>query len=130
MDVEWLILADAAQVVGNKLYLLGGGWDVLRAEAGFPVPQHCAVAASFAVPWSETNQQHAVQIEFITEDGQVLARVDSHFEVGRPPGIVPGQPQRVQLAAEMVLTLEQPGTYVVVARTAGREGRRVQFTVR
>ena len=30
MDVEWLILADAAQVNGNKLYLLEGGWDRLH----------------------------------------------------------------------------------------------------
>ena len=34
MEVEWLILADSAQVIGNKLYLLGGGWDQLAVNTG------------------------------------------------------------------------------------------------
>ena len=29
MEVDWLILADSAQVTGGKLYMLGGGWDRL-----------------------------------------------------------------------------------------------------
>ena len=33
MEIEWLILADSAQIVGNKLYLLGGGWDVAHGIA-------------------------------------------------------------------------------------------------
>ena len=45
MEIEWLILADAAQVTGNKLYLLGGGWDRLNVNRDFPVNQHCAIAA-------------------------------------------------------------------------------------
>jgi len=39
MEVEWLILADAAQVVGNKLYLMGGGWDKLTINNVFPADQ-------------------------------------------------------------------------------------------
>ncbi len=37
MDVEWLILADAAQVNGNKLYLLEGGWDRLTITRPLPL---------------------------------------------------------------------------------------------
>lgn len=128
MDVEWLILADGAQVVGGKLYLLGGGWSILSA-ASFPMQQRCALATALEVPWSETNQAHAVQIEVITEDGGSLATVDGRFEVGRPPGAPPGQPQRVQFAAELLLTFEHPGDFAVVARVNGHESRRVEFSV-
>src|SRR5688500_1930861 len=42
MEVEWLILADSAQVIGGKLFLLGGGWDVLTVNTSFPWQQRCA----------------------------------------------------------------------------------------
>jgi hypothetical protein len=129
MQVEWLILADSAQVVGNKLYLLGGGWDVLTVNTGFPVHQRCAVAAAFKVPWTETNQKHEVEIEIATEDGVTLAQVQGQFEVGRPAGLRPGQDQRVQMAAEFGLELAGPGGYVIIARVEGREGARVGFNV-
>ena len=32
-SIEWLILADAAEVVGGKLYLMGGGWDRLTVNS-------------------------------------------------------------------------------------------------
>ena len=27
MDIDYAIIADYAEVVGSKLYLMGGGWD-------------------------------------------------------------------------------------------------------
>ena len=129
MKVEWLILADAAQVVGNKLYLMGGGWDVLTVNSGFPVQRHFAIAASFRVPWNETNQRHDFEIEIATEDGETVGKMQGHFEVGRPPGIRLGQDQRTQIAAEMDLRLKSAGTYVIMARVQGHEEERVAFNV-
>ncbi|HEV8633688.1 MAG TPA: hypothetical protein VG370_05525 [Chloroflexota bacterium] len=88
MEVEWLILADAAQVLGGKLFLLGGGWDVLTVNSAFPLQQRCAVAVALRVPWNETNQRHQVEIEIEDEDGQhELFSVGAEVEVGRRPGI-------------------------------------------
>jgi len=91
MKIEWLILADAAQVVGGKLYLLGGGWDRLTVNKPFPVQQHCALALSIAVPWNETNQRHSFEVEIVAEDSATeqpksLMKMGGQFEVGRPPG--------------------------------------------
>lgn len=132
MEVEWLILADSAQVIGNKLYLLGGGWDVLHVGTGFPVQQQCAVALSVRVPWNETNQKHTVEVEGVseeisTEEPKRLFKVDGQFEVGRPTGIKPGQDQRVQLAIGVNLGLEGPGTNIIIARIEGQEMRRIHF---
>ena len=128
VEVEWLILADAAQVVGNKLYLMGGGWDVLTVNSAFPVQQHCALAASFRVPWSETNRPHSVEIEIQDDDGGRLMQATAQVEIGRPPGMAP-QPQRVQIAADMLLEFKRPGTYVVIARVEGQSSERVPFRV-
>jgi hypothetical protein len=134
MEVEWLILADAAQVVGAKLYLLGGGWDRLTVNRAFPVDQRCALALSIIVPWNETNQKHSFEVEIISEDNTTeetksLVKVGGQFEVGRPPGIRQGQEQRFQLALDMTLRIETAGTKTVIARIEGQEMRRLEFTV-
>jgi hypothetical protein len=129
VNVDWLILADAAQVTGGKLYLLGGGWDVLNVNQLFPVTRHCGVAAAFTVPWDQTNMRHNVEIEIQDDDGNDLAKIQGQFEVGRPPGIPVGMTQRTQIAAEMALTFKKPGNYVIIARIEGIESRRVHFRV-
>lgn len=134
MEVEWIILADSAQVVGNKLYLLGGGWDVLSSQRGLPFQQRCSVAVSIKVPWNETNQKHGFEIEMLSEDEQTeeprsMMKAAGQFEVGRPAGIPSGQDQRVQLAMDMILKIESAGPKIVVARIDGAEARRTRFYV-
>ena len=129
MEVEWLILADYAEVVGNKLYLMGGGWDVLTVNSEFPAKHRSAVAASFKVPWNETNQRHNVEIEIATQDGNTLAKAGGQFEVGRPAGIPAGQDQRWQLALNIEMTFEHPGTFVIIARVEEQEMTRSHFNV-
>jgi hypothetical protein len=129
MRVEWLILADHAEIVGGKLYLMGGGWDVLTVNTGFPLTRPVGLAAAFSVPWNETNQRQNVEIEIQTEDGQSVGKVSAQFEVGRPAGIKSGQDQRLQVAATVPLNLPAPGTYVIVARVEGEEQARVPFNV-
>ena len=127
--IEWLILADAAQVVGNKLFLLGGGWDVLNVHQPLPIQHVMAVALSVKVPWHQTNQRHHVELEIVTDDGDKLATIGGFIEMGRPPGIRPGQEQRSQLAFNIGLKLEKPGMYVIVGRLEGDEQARTHFTV-
>jgi hypothetical protein len=129
-SVEWLILADAAQVVGGKLYLLGGGWDMLVVAAGatFPIRQTCALAAALRVPWNETNRPCPVEILVQDEDGAAIVYLRTEKEVGRPPGLPRGSSQRVQYALGLDLSLPHPGTYVVIARAAEQE-RRISLRV-
>ncbi|MHB8574130.1 MAG: DUF6941 family protein [Dehalococcoidia bacterium] len=129
MEVEWLILADAAQVVGEKLFLMGGGWDKLLINTTLPVQQPIAVAVAFRVPWNETNRPATAEIEFQTEDGQVVAKVAGQLETSRPAGTPAGQPQRVQLAVNATLQIERMGTYVIIARVEGADERRTVFNV-
>ena len=94
-----LLLADSAQVVGGKLYLLGGGWSAIG-----PDPTPFAFAMLIEVPWNEANQRFRFKLELLSEDGQPVAMptpqgeqplvLDGAFEVGRPPQL-PLEPDRV-----------------------------------
>ena len=98
-----LLLADSAQAVGGKLYVLGGGWSIIG-----PDPAPMALAIKIEVPWSETNVRHSVEVQLLTADGEPVTAdgaagpepisVRADFEVGRPPGLKPGTPIDVPLA--------------------------------
>lgn len=90
-----MMLADSAQAVGGKLYILGGGWSVTG-----PQPCPSAIAVLVAVPWNETNRKHRIKVELLdadyrpvlvpTPEGNAPMLISGEFEVGRPPGIIPG----------------------------------------
>ena len=98
-----MMLADSAQSVGGKLYILGGGWSVTG-----PGPCPSALAVLVSVPWNETNRKHRLKMDLLDEDyrpvllptpdGAVPLTIQNEFEVGRPPGIVPGSSIEVPFA--------------------------------
>jgi hypothetical protein len=129
--IEWMMLADAAQVTNNKLYVLGGGWERLTVSSDFPVRQRCSLALAFSVPWAETNQRNAFAVRIVDEDGkEAHGAINGHFETGRPAGLQPGAEQRVQVAIDMTLNLEKEGVYVIEANLAEQDTGRLTFTVR
>lgn len=131
MKIEWMMLADAAQVTNNKLYVLGGGWERLSVSSDFPLRQRASLALAFSIPWAETNQRHAFTVRIMNEDGkEVHGAINGHFETGRPAGLAPGADQRVQAAIDLTLNLEAEGVYVVEATLAEVETSRTTFTVR
>ena len=110
-----MLLADAAQEVGGKLYILGGGWSITGPE---PLPM--AIALKLEVPWDRTNEQHSLLIELLDDDGnpvlvegpeadEVPLQVTGEFEAGRPPGIKPGTPIDSALAVNFGPLPLEPG---------------------
>ena len=99
-----MLLADAAQAVDNKLYILGGGWSITGPD---PVPS--AIALQIKVPWDQANEPHHLRLELLDSDGHPVLLpvrpgreealvVETEFEVGRPPGLVRGTPIDLSLA--------------------------------
>ena len=88
-----------------------------------------AIAVSFKVPWTETNQKHSFELEVQGGEGKTITSVPGQFEVGRPPGLPPGQDQRAQIVVNVSWTIEATGSYVIIARLNGEEGRRFPFNV-
>jgi hypothetical protein len=99
-----ILLADAAQAIDNKLYILGGGWSITG-----PDPSPSALAIALKVPWDEANRRHDLLVELLDADGQPIAvgpeerpvMIESQFEVGRPPGLRPGTPIDLAFAVNL-----------------------------
>jgi len=92
-----MMLADAAQAVGGKLYILGGGWSITGPD---PIPS--AIAIKIEVPWDQANRPHRILLSLVNADGQPVMvptpegerpfEIAGQFEVGRPAGLAPGTP--------------------------------------
>ncbi len=58
ISLDYLLVADGADAVGGKLYLLGGGWDRLMVpQLPGPPAVPFAVALGINVPWNLTNRK-------------------------------------------------------------------------
>jgi hypothetical protein len=129
MDIDFLILADAAQVAEGKLYLLGGGWDRMAVNV-LPAVQSIGVAIGVVVPWNETNTSHTLRLTIEDEDGAtILQPVDVQLEIGRPAGLTPGSDQRVTVAFNAHIPLAKLGGYVVTAALENGAQKRLRFGV-
>jgi hypothetical protein len=101
-----MLLADAAQAVGGKLYVLGGGWSVTG-----PAPTAMAIALKIDVPWDQAMVRHHWVLELIDEDGHPVStpspeggrpvQVSGSFEVGRPSTVAEGTPLDLPLAVNI-----------------------------
>jgi hypothetical protein len=72
-----MMLADAADAVGGKLYILGGGWSVTG-----PQPSPFAIVLDIKVPWHGINVEHKLRLDLIDADGQPV-------EIQTPDGVRP-----------------------------------------
>lgn len=100
-----MLLADSAQAVGGKLYILGGGWSITG-----PMPVPSAIAIKIEVPWNLASRQHSIVLELLTADGQLVrlpappqeglqpVRVEGQVGTGIPPGLIEGTPVDATLA--------------------------------
>ena len=58
-----IMLADFAQAVNGKLYIMGGGWSLTG-----PAPSPSAIAIKVEVPWNDTNRKHSLKLELLDGD--------------------------------------------------------------
>jgi hypothetical protein len=112
-----MMLADSAQAAEGKLYILGGGWNIIGPE-----PSPFAIAIYIEVSWDLANMRHHWRLELMDSDGQAVLvptpmgeqalLLEGDVEVGRPPGVTPGTGLGVPLAINLgPLPLPPGGRY-------------------
>src|SRR5579871_5741921 len=91
LAIDFMMLADGAQAVGGKLYVLGGAWsNLLVPVLPGPPPAPFSVALGITVPYTLTNRRFSFTLELADEDGQRVGDpLTFEFEAGRPAGMRP-----------------------------------------
>jgi hypothetical protein len=137
------MLCNHAEAANNLLYLAGGGVEIAFAQPGAEPPYVCnlGIGIMATVPWSQTNQQHVVEVHLVSEDGipvqvptgpntQEPLQARLSFNVGRPAGLTVGDDQHVALAANLAaLPIPSLGKYEFIIRVDGHDERRLAYRV-
>lgn len=126
-----MLLCDAASESGGKLYILGGGWSIVRG------PSPMALAIKMSIPWDQANRPFNVNTKLLTEDGEPVqvpdtddpVAVEGTIEVGRPTGIKPGTPLDTPFALTFPPMPLEPGGYVWELEIDGQISARTPFRV-
>jgi hypothetical protein len=110
-----MILADAAQAVAGKLYILGGGWSHQWGLAPF------AIGIKIEVPWDQATDAHKWRLELVNADGEAIEVetpeglrpliVDGEFTTGIAPGVKRGVPSDAVIALSFGPFALDPGRY-------------------
>ncbi len=128
-----MMLCDAADVSGGKLYILGGGWDQL-------VRRTDAIALTFAavlsIPWQLTNRRLNLELSLLNADGDVVEDGDGEpvmaagdITIGRPPHVRPGASQNVPLTTPFKPLGLRSGGYLCTLAIDGKVHARCSFNV-
>ncbi|HEY8447842.1 MAG TPA: hypothetical protein VIL01_12120 [Thermomicrobiales bacterium] len=129
--VDCFLLADAAQVVGGKLYILGGGWERLTVPE-LPLTRGFEIAVRVIVPWIETNRPLQFTVQLENEDGVPLLDPPARpvVTVGRPVHLREGSEQGVPFVLKISnVELKETGRHVFTLRYEDEVLARTAFDV-
>lgn len=137
-----VMLCDAAEVINDKMYILGGGLSVIGAATLPAYHPRLALAITITVPWTDTNRQHNLKIFIEEQDGPRLTlgpnpddpnaqqEIIGQFTLGRPAHIHPGESQDANFALNIDRQLfTNPATYNVVVEIDDEEKARAPLRV-
>jgi hypothetical protein len=127
VDIGFLLLCDHSEAVNGKLYLTGGGWNVLRLPE-LPAEWSFSIGLGVDVAYHETNEPHELVVTVQDPDGQELGEgLTANFETGRPPGLPQGQEQRLVMSIAATATFAAPGPHAAIVEVDGDELARTRF---
>lgn len=72
MEVDFAFLADAAEALQGKIYVIGGAIDTIWADKVPVVHPHISFVARLLFSPAEIGQSHKVELKLIDEDGKIV----------------------------------------------------------
>lgn len=138
-------LADSAEAVGGKLYVLGAGWDMVAVRTLPAVQARVALGLLVHTGWNDTDAEHDINVHLETEDGalvplvrqgpgvepgNVIGEIGHRFVAQRPPMLRPGDTQTHPVTFTVNdLVLDHVGGYSWVIRVDGEIATRLPMRV-
>jgi hypothetical protein len=126
-EIDFAILADRAEVLNNKLYVMGGAWDATFV-VNFRQPCFICLAVGVLIPWNSANITHELTMKIESADAQqIMPELRTTVTAGRPPTAIVGQSFRTLLTINAQVILPGPGAYVALIQIAHGPIKRVVF---
>jgi hypothetical protein len=122
MKLDWMLLANYAEVRDELLYISGGGWDTISIGApieGAPHGVFAIVPGTLVIRMlfhpTETGRDHSFSVTIMDEDGAEVKKAEGSLRVEKTPGLPPGWDQNVNLAIPLgpAVQLPGPGLYTI-----------------
>ena len=125
-EVDYLLVADRAEVVNGKLYLMGGSWDRIQPQQ-VPHRMMLGIALGVRIPFAYTDDQHSVAIELLHGETRMIG-FEAKLATGRPPGMS-GMDMLVPMAFNIPIAIPDEGQIALKAVIDGAHGRRHDIKV-
>ena len=127
MKIEYVVLADGAQAVGGRLYILGGGWSIFYAQA-FPAPINIGLGVNVSYTSDELGVTYAWSVSIADEAGiPIIPEMKGQLQI---PWLSSGPPSvplnRLPFAMQIGLAVPRPGKYTI-AVTFGSSTNKTDF---
>ncbi len=112
MKLQSAMLADAARVAENKLYVFGGQWDRVYTHAFPAAHAGLTVVLVIEVSYAEALTDHHLRVALMRDGEPAGAEARGLINVGHAPGTTPGAPSYVPIALPFEqLVFNQAGRY-------------------
>ena len=92
------MLADAARVADNKLYVFGGQWDRVYTHSFPATHANLTVVLVIEVSYSEALTDHHLRVALMRDGENMGPEARGVINVGHAPGTTPGAPSYVPIA--------------------------------
>lgn len=92
------MLADAARVADNKLYVFGGQWDRLYTHSFPATHAGLTVVLVIEVSYAEALTDHHLRVALMRDGEAMGPEARGVINVGHAPGTSPGAPSYVPIA--------------------------------
>jgi len=132
MRLTAAMLADAAQVSGGKLFVMGGAFDTIGARTFPLIHRGLTVVLVAEIGPGDRNRDLEIAIRLLDEDGvEMGVESKGSMRVGTPSSLPAGATSLIPLAVPFVgLRFPEAGGYVFIIVHDDHELARIPFRVR
>ncbi len=132
MRLTSAMLADAAQVVGGRLFVMGGAFDVIGARSFPALHRGLAIVLVAEIGPGDRNRDLELSMKLLDEDGNEIG-VESKgvMRVGAPSSLPAGATSLIPLVGNFLgIRFPHAGGYVFIIEHEDQELARIPFRVR
>jgi hypothetical protein len=133
MQVDWMVLSNAAEVHDGLVSMIGGGWDTVTAGGG---PDGAAavirgnLVLRLLLQRMEAGVEHSLQVKVVDEDGRPVHEIEGHFEVEIAADLPEGWDQGFLASFDLTgMPLPHVGVYEIAVTVDGEFLRAIPFRV-